>query len=214
MQKLQLKHLAPYLSYNLKVVKKLDYHSEEWANGEICTVFQIGKSLFSLEWYNRERGDIINIGVINSDQDNSVSNYEGDQFKPILRPLSDLITTINHQGAAFCPIIELARINDPNLPKNVSAETEKWSKVNSSFETAQHNANFEVDYDNGRCLFQFSYWEKSQRFLLRDMTNSLPKGVGRQLEMFNKLFEWKFDVFNLIDQNLAIDVNSLSENVY
>lgn len=29
-----------------------------------------------------------------------------------------------------------------------------------------------------------------------------------------KLFEWKFDMFHLIDQNLAIDINSLEENPY
>lgn len=34
-------------------------------------------------------------------------------------------------------------------------------------------------------------------------------GAERQLELFEKLFEWHFDLFGLIEKGLAIDINTI-----
>ena len=89
MEKLEIKHLAPYLPYELKMV-----------NYEKRYCFQ----LLSLSISN-------DIDIISADETWNYENhrchnlYYNDklQFYPILRPISDLSKEIEHNGEKFIP---------------------------------------------------------------------------------------------------------------
>jgi hypothetical protein len=120
-------------------------------------------------------------------------------YKPILKPLSMLTKEIEHNGEKFVPLVELAKISYAKYwHKNnlVNFRDEKWVQVTGyykfryndsrkSFECIKHNTNDE--YTECDCF------------------------VPSQIELFQKLFEWHFDVFGLIDKGLAIDINSLNK---
>lgn len=83
--KLELKHLAPYLPYGLKAI----YYFENEEN-EIVEI--TGTSLFSNELHYQLRF-----------KDGKTIGLFKDDFKPILRPLSDLTKEIDHNGESFVP---------------------------------------------------------------------------------------------------------------
>ena len=88
MEKLELKHLAPYLPYDLecKVWKPAHIH-----NNKVVKL----------------------VGLINKDCGCfTQNNYYYDEFKPILRPLSDLTKVIQHNGDEFIPYIEYNYISE------------------------------------------------------------------------------------------------------
>lgn len=137
--KLEIKHLAPYLPYGLKA-------KFQAKNKKTCRKYVIGT-----------------ISVMYSDC--SICCYDTvnatpDQFKPILRPLSDLTKEIEIDGKKFVPMDELGKLFDMNV----------------------------VEY----CFI-------SQNL---DRHKLIQKSIGYSVA--EKLFEWHFDVFGLIDQGLAL----------
>jgi len=80
MKKLELKHLAPYLPYNLKVFD--DYYSE---------IRYLAALAFS------------DCGIVKQLHYPSQTR-EYNEIKPILHPLSDLTKEIEHNGEKFVPI--------------------------------------------------------------------------------------------------------------
>lgn len=164
--KLELKHLAPYLPYDLKI----ECHSEE----EI----QLKGSYVSV------------MKLLHADgiDDNYGNNWNLD-IKPILRPLSDLTKEIEVNGEKFLPIIELAKL----FHTNKSALTHFTNIVDAGFYGISVNCHIENDDS------RFTYYQlRNSEFVL-----------SNTYEEIQKLFEWHFDVFGLIKQNLAIDVNTL-----
>lgn len=83
------------------------------------------------------------------------------EYKPILRPLSDLTKEIEVNGEKFVPFDYISDYN-PNTKEIYPC----------------------VIMDDG--IIEMHYWKD-----------------------FEKLFEWHFDVFGLIDAGLAIDINTL-----
>ena len=77
MKTLKIEHLAPYLPYGLKYIDK--------DSGEITTMRTISAEV-----------NLIDLGWGNA--------HELKEFKPILRPLSDLTKEIEHNGGRFVPI--------------------------------------------------------------------------------------------------------------
>lgn len=92
MEKLELKHLAPYLPYGLKGrVNKETYLQEEHERiGELKTI--------DLADHNYELAVYGELGYFLCDIH---------EFKPILRPLSDLTKEIEYNGKIIIPINEL-----------------------------------------------------------------------------------------------------------
>jgi len=95
--KLELKHLAGYLPYGLKMIQKSDWHSENWNEFRIIELDQVALP------FNKESWFYIG-GKVN---EKSHANYESLQFKPILRPLSDLTKEIEVNGEKFVPCIRI-----------------------------------------------------------------------------------------------------------
>lgn len=89
--KLELKHLAPYLPYGLKVI--ISYHQE--------------KGVMNLSKLSKYKCWLDNGGSIHLWQEQYI-----DKIKPILRPLSDLTKEIEHNREKFVPSKKYDLIQD------------------------------------------------------------------------------------------------------
>lgn len=117
--------------------------------------------------------------------------------KPILRPMSDLSTTIHHDNTSFTPIVELF---------NTKYASGAYDVI--EIESTDNSCSLNIAWDKVRSsTARFSYVNSDNSFVFHD--GSKHSRVGYQLEMFNKLFSWHFDVFGLIPAGLAIDINTL-----
>ena len=114
----------------------------------------------------------------------------------IVHPLSDLTNLIIHNGEKFVPIIELAKIS------MIGDEAER-------FEITKNKKYITVYFENKE-TFSFSIKFMSFYSTIGNKSQIAPY----QLNLFQKLIEWHFDVAGLIEKGEAIDVNALSENPY
>jgi len=120
--------------------------------------------------------------------------------KPILRPLSDLTKEIKVDGKKFVPIVELSKISEKRFSKLIECKENEDGYFVGFIGTDEQR-------------FSFVYFHKTKSFLLHSsITTSIGNSVypANQLEMFNKLYEWHFDIHNLIEPGLAIDINTLN----
>jgi len=116
---------------------------------------------------------------------NIMSLIEGDTlYKPILHPLSDLTKEIEVNGEKFVPIVELLKLEYPTQEK-----TGRYSEITVS-ENGFPNAFYK--YQANRCLTIY--------------TSHID---GISFWNIKKLIEWHFDIYGLIEENLAIDINTL-----
>jgi len=69
----------------------------------------------------------------------------------------------------------------------------------------------EIEY-NGKKFVPMMYWDDENRRELLSFTSESYKYV-EYLEYFivEKLLEWHFDIFDLIQNNLAIDINTIKQ---
>lgn len=154
--KLELKHLAPYLPYGLKM--QCRRHFIIYGEVHILPLNGISKNIdWQLELI-KPNDDLAFIGI----------NEKG--FKPILRPLSDLTKEIEHNGEKFVPT--------------------KWLLENSHV---------------------FNYSKEDMETLIGMLLHVFSDVDALPQRVFNKLIEWKFDVFYLISNGLAIDINTLNK---
>ncbi len=159
--KLELKHLAPYLPYRL-----MGETSENTIH-EMTIVF-----------LRMHLEPVSNIG-------------RKITFKPILRPLSDLVVDIEHNNETLHPLYEL------NQMRGVTTE---FTDYKFYIEGLDGFSGIETTSVYG-CKFgdhDFHYEKETASFY-----NNSGVGLSPQLDMFQKLFEWHFDVFGLIEAGLA-----------
>lgn len=102
MEKLELKHVAPYIPYNLKVI----------FGGHGNPLNVTGAGLSGIKLINNANGDF----------------GWGDfcDCKPILRPLSDLAKEIEHDGERFVPIEELSKFTTTELNSDGEIESAEF----------------------------------------------------------------------------------------
>lgn len=185
-EKLEIQHIAPYLPFGLKA------HDEEY--GE--TFFVCSYRQDSDEW------------LIHDNIDGSVIEYSRDVLKPILRPLSDLTKEITRNGETFVPIVELYKIARGRYEDSIVRYWEKMSSKSIKIEMEGHN-NYIFSLVFSDCDVRL---ESGLNFQLysTDLHNDNPKNVMIQCwnVLFQKLYEWHFDVFGLIEKGLAIDINT------
>jgi len=195
MDKLELKHLAPYLPYGLRYAfDNVSY----WADAN----FTHTGDKFDLGTMSRltapEHTPNV-VGVKWDDDKNglySLTELTSVYHKPILRPMSDLTKEINIGGSTFVPIIKLFRYNENAYIVNSLEQKGGLHKLEYSLDHAQS------------IVGTFCYNEPSYSFLHIEFSKH--QRVPEQYQMFEKLFEWHFDVFGLIGSGLAIDINTLS----
>jgi hypothetical protein len=168
MKKLELKHIAPYLPYDLKGMR---------SDG--------GKELYYLAYVSLKSTHPLIWNTV------SFGDPTAMDMKPILRPLSYLTKEIEVNGEKFVPIIELAKL----FHISRSAITHFSGIRNDGFYGVQVNCH--IENDDGRFMY---YQIRNEEFIL-----------SNTYEEVQKLLEWHFDVFGLIEQGLAIDINTLEK---
>jgi len=146
--KLELKNLAPYLSYGLRLKYVSTRMVDRLSNKDIIQLKEINEGYIYINGYRTNNKSYI----------------------PILRPLSDLTKEINLHDDFFA--IPIENMTGYKLEGNISdAPT-----------TVQH-------------LYKCSKGEIEAKFL--------------DYWVITQLLEWHFDIFNLIENNLAIDINTI-----
>lgn len=187
METLTIKELAPYLE-----------------NGILAKLSQKGILNQDDDYPNprtREIGIIKNIsfwgeeitGQLHVSETYSFDFDEIDEVDILVRPLSDLTKPITHNGETFVPMEKLCNDFCNRTPCNPEFGKSKIL----------------MHADNGGGLkWWFVYHRNKMTFELSDDNREMSNHTIPQYEMFQKLFEWHFDVFGLIERNLAIDINT------
>jgi len=215
--KLLLEHIAPYLPYGLKCQyegitngKDLKEWNTKFKNSlssagyldshpqpQIVKGLKIGKikrlSFFNDYW-------VAHIGIM---QQGLKSFYNGNEFYPILRPLSDLTSD---------QLIELFEI----------AYTQIFGSPDKSLQNFVMHGwdynDFGLTVKDEVFVYGFSMdfeWQQDFRFSTRHIDqHDTPNNQLRlnKFELFQKLFECHFDVFGLIEKGLAIDKSATELN--
>lgn len=113
--------------------------------------------------------------------------------KPILHPLPDLTKEIEVDGEKFISIEKLLDIESQC----------NWSS-SDYLSIGVGRYEWWVRLKDSQTVFGYNSITG-----FYSMVDSNFKLVHNQLKLFNKLFEWHFDVFRLIENGLAIDINTL-----
>lgn len=165
---LTIEQLAPYLPYGLKIQTS---HGLHVMNSEV--------DRFS---------DDPNISI------RAVINNH-DQYKPVLRNLSDLTKEIEHNGEKFVPILRIFH----------------EAGIIHEFDVLEYINEKEKDYSpskygvNDRTL---SFWyEPEYQLFMYEGDEEIP--ALHQYTLHTKLFEYHFDIFGILEKNLAIDLNTI-----
>jgi hypothetical protein len=120
-------------------------------------------------------------------------------IKPILHPLSDITKEIEVNGEKFVPMeILFSLIPSHNYVDYVGPLNHPSYQIDDGW-------NHCISHGTGADELTFSFTGNS--FWL--MVGYNIELLDNQLQLFEKLFEWHFDVFNLIPEGLAIDINTL-----
>jgi hypothetical protein len=131
-------------------------------------------------------------------------------IKPILSPLSDLTKEIEYNGEKFVPIewLFIYLVDESDV-----VEFDFTKGITPIFQVDDgwnHCISFKNDYGRDLC---FSFDSNSNSFMLGlGWENEFGVEwcmISNQYEMFQKLFEWHFDLFRLIENNLAININKI-----
>lgn len=163
--KLELKHLAPYLPYGINF-KMLDESSGEW---EILPLVSVNIA-----------NETIEIGAMEIGLD-ELNAYEG----IVLRPLSDLTKEIEHNGERFVPAIKMV---DPKGKEWHLMKTATWKLMKT---------------------WQAHVVKVEHETMGEVISINLDNPLVLPYNLLVMLIEWHFDVFGLIDQGLAIDINTI-----
>jgi hypothetical protein len=151
--KLELKHLAGYLPYGLKIQGVTHV---EIAELSCCT--KTGVNITTRSFQYGMWSDIFDI-------------------KPILRPLSDLTKEIEINGKKFVPNYIL---NNSFRAGSKDLMPYKYTGYNVELNIETENYSQTIDLFDGFLIVQ-------------------------------KLLEWHFDIYGLIEPGLAIDINTLDK---
>ena len=138
---------------------------------------------------------------------------------PILHPLSDLTKPIKvegyNDGKEFIPIVELAGIEQGNYDEGsfIVRELDICQVITrkAAFEEDAHICEWKtglgdqkeiLNYNNGNGFNAYYYFRS-------DYSDLSSRVLHNQKELFKKLYQWHFDIDNLIEQKLAVDINSI-----
>lgn len=120
-----------------------------------------------------------------------------EDFKLVLLNLSDLTKEIEVNGEKFVPIIELFQI---------------------AFGGSYTNKDVLIKYDDSKIYISTSISKlcfypkiKGFEFFEMDFDGDDCSPALNQLTLFEKLYEWHFDIHGLIENGLAIDINTLTK---
>jgi hypothetical protein len=120
------------------------------------------------------------------------------QFKLILRPLSDLAKEIEINGEKIIPIVELAKIGE--------SQHFGGTALNMKTEKGMCGISF-ISKENSE-LMVFTYIYIQDGFFIKNEKND-DFIVTNVKNIYRKLYELGFDLDNLIEKGLAVDINTI-----
>lgn len=141
----------------------------------------------------------------------TVESHHGiHSVKPILYPLSCLTKEITvdgyNEGKPFVPMVELyekyetgffrkgEKLGIPIPGKGISCTHEIYELIEQELFILKYH----VPTSNmGDLVYSFSYDPNLNRFSMRNETHKSPLGIAYQLDMFQLLFSWHINLFNL-----------------
>jgi hypothetical protein len=193
MEKLELKHLAIHAGGKVDLVRK----GFEIYNVDL-KYCQINYNA-ALKFYYLKHKSV---------------TYGLEDITPYRRPLSDLTKEIEVNHEKFVPIIELARISEGNYDDGEFFKSELLNPKAITREASGNNAAYICQYtglsDSHRLLLNFNDGFHSYYHFRDDMSDVSLRLTDNQKLLWEKLYEWHFDVSGLIEKGLAIDINTIS----
>lgn len=177
---------------------------------------QRGNKSYLLSAFNTRWNTLKYVDNVGDDYNTAIQNV-----KPMLRSLSNLTEPITvegyNDGKPFVPMIEILilkerntfskddlvrSISEKNQPKIIDCKTKAYSTG-----AIEHIVRHVIETTNmGTLIYSLKYDEQFDRFSYRDETREIVLGVGYQLQLFQMLFKWHFNVFNLTtDQFVEIE---------
>ncbi len=135
-------------------------------------------------------GDITEVGL-----SKFICFWHIDKYKPILRPLSDLIKEIEFDGEKFIPMVSLFINFCKICPDKYSLDIGKTIIL------------MDIQQDFNEWYFVYHINEKLFEF--SNKSESAYRNLN-QYDMFELLKSWHFDIFGLIDAGLAVDINNVA----
>ena len=197
-EKIKIEYLASYLPHKVSCSYKV-YSDEE--KRLVATLTGINTDGIETTYKRKRKGCVGDI--ISFEGNNNICDLD---FKLILRNLSDLTKEIEHNGEKFVPIIRL------NKMRGVEVKDDEYTLFENDEKERLSVQVFEC-YGCSWLENMHFYYDPKYMSFFGDSAYKEPSSVGEQYSMFQKLFEWHFNVFNL-DKKLWIDVNKLSDNPY
>ena len=188
--KLTVGNLAPYLEHGLK------FQGNEFTDGEPFELYKL--------WMGNihGKGPTATLHCYAADESETIYlNSSLEQPKPILRPLSDLTKPITVKGEELVPLERIFAMWYDNIPNTVY----KISKTGFEYSFSHWQ------YDRYEIRIEF------QEFVLRHNTydgSELLESNAVEYTIYDQLNKWHFDTQNLIEANLAVNVNDLPQNPY
>lgn len=196
-EQLELEHLAPYLPYELK------YFSPAHES----------KSYLDLP----KDQSIETMSVISM---TSMVNYPSSEKKPIFRPLSDLVKKIEFNGEEIVPLVKI--LEDSVQYGNCGINTLEIGPYNVSNRYGPTPDGYFIKYTvpkvMGNTEYTFKYNFKGNNFTfiknLLNLPETNPSKYSHEpvdaLKVITSLYRMHFDIKNLIEKGLALDVNKVT----
>lgn len=199
MEKLLLKHIVGYLPYGLKCL------NQHLPDRELIIEELLGISNH-ITW----------CGIFNAK--NGSNHVPVCGLKPLLHPLSDLTKEIEVNGEKFVPIVELFKMRTQYLPDSID---KYYIENDTAILKLQENTYpdgtisychfFEIDIDPEAINFSLAteYYKTDVDEIWKEEFGF----IGNEFNMLQKLYEWHFDIYGLIEKGLAIDINTLDNGI-
>ena len=190
MKQLEFKDIAGYLPYGIEFI--LSEKGVFNLDSEYGTPYQAYRPMRII---GTLIGDTIEIDIHSTKENWGVGYIGLDEVKPILHPLSDLTKEIEHNGGEFVPMLHLAGIAFDKLNRHEFVLESNFIRLSSNYAYTFH-------FDRSECSFDCMVNYDGKKWGYNCY-------VPNQLQLFQKLYEWHFDLHNLIESGLAIDINTL-----
>lgn len=197
--KLELKHLAGYLPYGLPArlsnegIFNLD---SEYPNDHKNKVGYIS----NFNWYNGEFA-----GELKISKKFSFDFDSADEIQILLRPLSDLTKEIEVNREKFVPLLKICDFL--NIHYTSFSLLDRYS-IDLVLSTEYHRANSKTK-EPQKIRFWFSNFNGTS-FYCSNMNKLIYKDLYGAIQ---KLYEWHFDIYGLIEKGLAFHINTQPDNI-
>lgn len=193
MEKLELKHISPYLPYGLKFEYKNEIHKMVGLNGDYHPTVEIR--------IDDDCARYASIKIVD--------------IKPFLHPLSDLYKEIDGKVG----IVELAKmLGDFKELLSVSVEDDAVNDEGNPSPYYECKYVSDIDDDIHSTLVFCPDTVSFERLIIYNVHLTRPVSASDlqniPIRCYNQFYEYLFqhhyDVFGLIDKGLVIDINSIS----